>query len=74
MRDPGARSGARTPGREDPVSDGGAPPQHAEYFPTGELWQDESDSRYEHYRRYLFNGKEMLSHPLIFGAPQEAQT
>ena len=33
--------------------------QHAEYFPTGELWQDESDSRYEHYRRYLFNGKEM---------------
>jgi len=59
LGDPGARSGARTTGREDPVSDGGAPPQHAEYFPTGELWQDESDSRYEHYRRYLFNGKEM---------------
>ncbi len=32
--------------------------QHEEYFPSGELWVDESDSRYQNYLRFLFNGKE----------------
>ncbi|WP_437506793.1 Imm53 family immunity protein [Sorangium sp. So ce1099] len=33
--------------------------QHNEYFPSGELWQDETDSRYEQARRYVFSGKEL---------------
>ncbi|MGK3985797.1 SpvB/TcaC N-terminal domain-containing protein [Sorangium sp. So ce136] len=33
--------------------------QHNEYFPSGELWRDETDSRYELARRYTFSGKEL---------------
>ena len=33
--------------------------QHDEYFPSGELWQNETDSRYELARRYVFTGKEL---------------
>ncbi|WP_129356283.1 RHS repeat-associated core domain-containing protein [Sorangium cellulosum] len=33
--------------------------QHDEYFPSGELWRDETDSRYELARRNTFSGKEL---------------
>ncbi|WP_437941583.1 SpvB/TcaC N-terminal domain-containing protein [Sorangium sp. So ce341] len=33
--------------------------QRDEYFPTGELWIDASDSRYELRRAYVFTGKEL---------------
>jgi RHS repeat-associated protein len=33
--------------------------QHDEYFPSGELWRDETDSRYELARRHTFTGKEL---------------
>ncbi|AUX48453.1 hypothetical protein SOCE26_099870 [Sorangium cellulosum] len=33
--------------------------QRDEYFPTGELWVDASDSRYELRRAYVFTGKEL---------------
>lgn len=33
--------------------------QHDEYFPSGEPWWDETDSRYESRRAYVFNGKEL---------------
>ncbi|WP_437678724.1 SpvB/TcaC N-terminal domain-containing protein [Sorangium sp. So ce131] len=33
--------------------------QRDEYFPTGELWVDASDSRYELRRSYVFTGKEL---------------
>ncbi|WP_159398003.1 RHS repeat domain-containing protein [Sorangium cellulosum] len=33
--------------------------QRDEYFPTGELWGDASDSRYELRRAYVFTGKEL---------------
>ncbi|WP_437635072.1 SpvB/TcaC N-terminal domain-containing protein [Sorangium sp. So ce854] len=33
--------------------------QHNEYFPSGELWRDETDSRYELARRHTFSGKEL---------------
>ena len=32
---------------------------HEEYFPSGELWVDETDSRYATVKPYLFNGKEL---------------
>src|SRR6266545_3544432 len=32
---------------------------HIQYFPTGELWVDEVDSRYATRMPYLFNGKEL---------------
>ncbi|MGK3977771.1 RHS repeat-associated core domain-containing protein [Sorangium sp. So ce118] len=33
--------------------------QRDEYFPSGELWIDASDSRYELRRAYVFTGKEL---------------
>ncbi|WP_437777123.1 RHS repeat-associated core domain-containing protein [Sorangium sp. So ce1097] len=33
--------------------------QHNEHFPSGELWRDETDSRYELARRHTFIGKEL---------------
>ncbi|HMA96097.1 MAG TPA: toxin TcdB middle/N-terminal domain-containing protein [Polyangiaceae bacterium] len=33
--------------------------QHDEYFPSGERWWDETDSRYELYKSYIFSGKEL---------------
>jgi RHS repeat-associated protein len=33
--------------------------QHDEYFPSGERWWDETDSRYELYKTYIFSGKEL---------------
>ncbi|WP_433936320.1 RHS repeat-associated core domain-containing protein [Sorangium cellulosum] len=33
--------------------------QHVEYLPSGELWVDESDSRFQNRQPYLFNGKEL---------------
>ncbi|MGK3985802.1 hypothetical protein WME99_22335 [Sorangium sp. So ce136] len=33
--------------------------QRDEYFPTGELWIDASDSRYKLRRAYVFTGKEL---------------
>ncbi|WP_438015644.1 SpvB/TcaC N-terminal domain-containing protein [Sorangium sp. So ce315] len=33
--------------------------QRDEYFPSGELWIDASDSRYEQRRAYVFTGKEL---------------
>ncbi|WP_433936322.1 SpvB/TcaC N-terminal domain-containing protein [Sorangium cellulosum] len=33
--------------------------QHVEYLPSGELWADESDSRFQNRQPYLFNGKEL---------------
>ncbi|MGK4009233.1 RHS repeat-associated core domain-containing protein [Sorangium sp. So ce1036] len=33
--------------------------QHAEYLPSGELWADQTDSRFQNRQPYLFNGKEL---------------
>ncbi|WP_437527418.1 RHS repeat-associated core domain-containing protein [Sorangium sp. So ce726] len=33
--------------------------QHVEYLPSGELWADQTDSRYQNRQPYLFNGKEL---------------
>ncbi|WP_437956878.1 SpvB/TcaC N-terminal domain-containing protein [Sorangium sp. So ce119] len=33
--------------------------QHVEYLPSGELWVDESDSRFQNRQPYLFTGKEL---------------
>ena len=33
--------------------------QHDEYFPSGELWRDEGDGRYERARRFTWSGKEL---------------
>jgi RHS repeat-associated protein len=33
--------------------------QHDEYFPSGEVWQDETDGRYERARRFVWSGKEL---------------
>ncbi|KYF90927.1 hypothetical protein BE20_32740 [Sorangium cellulosum] len=33
--------------------------QHVEYLPTGELWTDQTDSRFQNRQPYLFNGKEL---------------
>ncbi|WP_437812092.1 SpvB/TcaC N-terminal domain-containing protein [Sorangium sp. So ce1078] len=33
--------------------------QHAEYLPSGELWTDQTDSRFQNRQPYLFNGKEL---------------
>ncbi len=40
--------------------------QHDEYFPTGEMWQDDTDSRYELARRYTFTGKELDLHTGLY--------
>jgi len=44
--------------------------QHDEYYPSGELWTDQTDSRYELARRYVFAGKEQDVHTglIDFGA------
>ncbi|WP_437936687.1 RHS repeat domain-containing protein [Sorangium sp. So ce341] len=33
--------------------------QHVEYLPTGELWTDQTDSRFQNRQPCLFNGKEL---------------
>ncbi|XYH97307.1 RHS repeat-associated core domain-containing protein [Sorangium sp. So ce1128] len=33
--------------------------QHVEYLPSGELWADQTDSRFQNRQPYLFNGKEL---------------
>ncbi|WP_437951376.1 SpvB/TcaC N-terminal domain-containing protein [Sorangium sp. So ce296] len=33
--------------------------QHVEYLPSGELWTDQTDSRFQNRQPYLFNGKEL---------------
>ncbi|AGP41062.1 papain fold toxin domain-containing protein [Sorangium cellulosum] len=33
--------------------------QHVEHLPSGELWTDQTDSRFQNRQPYLFNGKEL---------------
>ncbi len=40
--------------------------QHDEYFPSGEPWQDETDSKYELARRFNFTGKELDIHTGLY--------
>ncbi len=40
--------------------------QHDEYLPSGEPWQDETDSKYELARRFNFTGKELDIHTGLY--------
>ncbi len=40
--------------------------QHDEYLPSGEPWQDETDSKYELARRFSFTGKELDIHTGLY--------
>lgn len=40
--------------------------QHDEFFPSGEPWRDETDSKYELARRYVFTGKELDIHTGLY--------
>ncbi|HEY6558907.1 MAG TPA: RHS repeat-associated core domain-containing protein, partial [Polyangiaceae bacterium] len=58
-RAPRARSAASTRGRTATNTDWGAARQHDEFFPTGELWQDQTEPNYTVRRTYRFTGKEL---------------
>ena len=48
------------------TSDRQALVQHDEYMPSGEVWQNATDSRYELARRFLFTGKELDIHTGLY--------